>query len=144
LPKSFVPPPADTPDAPPSLVGVVDPDPSIRRRVANLLRSIGAEVAEYATAAEFLQMLPAGVPVFLIAATQLSNLSGLALLQELRARGLDIPVILISHEPDIFGAVTAIRAGALDFIEPFDLERTLPNQVTPFLHRNQRRPTHRA
>jgi len=142
LAETQIPPPSDSPDAPRSLVGIVDPDPAIRRRAATLLRAIGAEVAEYSTATEFLQMLPAGVPVFVVAATKLADLSGLALLQELRGRGLDVPMILVAHEPDIHGAVTAIRAGALDFIEPFDLERILPSQVAPFLERNRRRAKH--
>ena len=139
VPPPLITAPADDADGPPSLVSVVDADSVVRQRVAVILRGIGAEVSEYSTALEFLRMLPVSMPVFVIAGTRLADLTGLALLQELRGRGLEIPLILLSPEPDIAAAVIAIRAGALDFIEPIDVERMLPAQVTPFLTRYVRR-----
>ena len=139
MPPSLITSPADADGGSPSIVSVVNADSSVRQRVSVILRGIGADVSEYATALEFLRMLPVSMPVFVIAGTRLADLTGLALLQELRGRGLEIPFILLSPEPDIAGAVNAIRAGALDFIEPFDVERMLPAQVTPFLTRYVRR-----
>jgi two-component system response regulator FixJ len=123
-----------------ALVCVVDPDPAVRRSVGALLRALGAEVEGYATAREFLARLPTAVPVCVVAESRLPDMSGIALLQELRARGLRIPTILMSADADVSGAVTAMRAGALDFIEKPYIDRALVTQVAPILdvdgHRN--------
>ena len=98
-----------------------------------LLRALGAEVEGYATAREFLAQLPKAVPVCVVAESRLPDMSGVALMQELRARGLRIPTILMSSDADVSGAVTAMRAGALDFIEKPYIDRALVTQVAPIL-----------
>jgi two-component system response regulator FixJ len=132
--------PVDIPSRHAALVCVVDPDPAVRRSVGALLRALGAEVEGYATAREFLARLPTAVPVCVVAESRLPDMSGIALLQELRARGLRIPTILMSADADVSGAVTAMRAGALDFIEKPYIDRALVTQVAPILdvdgHRN--------
>ncbi len=123
-----------------ALVCVIDPDPAVRQSVAALLRALGAEVEGFATAREFLAQLPTAVPVCVIAESRLPDMSGLALLYELKARGLKIPTILLSADADVSGAVTAMRAGAVDFIEKPYIDRALVTQVAPILdvdgHRN--------
>jgi len=112
---------------------VVDPDPATRRSVAALLHALGAQVEGYATAREFLAQLPKAVPLCVVAESRLPDMSGIALLQELRARGLAIPTILLADEGDVGGAVTAMRAGALDVIEKPYLDRALVTQVASIL-----------
>jgi FixJ family two-component response regulator len=123
-----------------SLVCVVDPDPDVRRNVGALLRALGAEVEGFATAREFLARLPSEMPVCVVAESRLPDMSGLALLQELRARGLRIPTILLSQDADVAGAVTAMRAGALDFIEKPYIDRALVTQVASILDVDGQRP----
>jgi two-component system, LuxR family, response regulator FixJ len=118
---------------PAALVCVVDPDPAVRRSVGALLRAVGANVEGYATAAEFLAGLQRAVPVCVVAENRLPDMSGVALLQELRARGLSIPTILLSADADVSGAVAAMRAGAVDFIEKPYIDRALVTQVAPIL-----------
>ena len=120
---------------------VVDPDPAVRRSVAELLRPLGVEVEGYATAREFLAHLPDAVPACLVTESRLPDMSGIALLQEVRARGLGIPTILLSADGDIAGAVTAMRAGALDFIEKPYIDRALATQVASILDVDGR-PSH--
>jgi FixJ family two-component response regulator len=116
-----------------ALVCIVDPDPAVRRSVAALLQALGAQVEGYATAREFLARLPSAMPACLVAENRLPDMSGIALLQELRARGLRIPTILLSTDADVSGAVTAMRAGAVDFIEKPSIDRALVAQVAPIL-----------
>ncbi len=125
--------PVELPPRRAALVCVVDPDPNVRRSVAALLRPLGAEVEGYPTAREFLARLPSEVPVCVVAECRLPDMSGLALLQELRARGLKIPTILLSADADVAAAVSAMRAGALDFIEKPYIDRALVTQVAPIL-----------
>jgi two-component system response regulator FixJ len=122
------------------LVSVVDPDAASRRHVAALLGSLGAEVEAFATAREFLARLPRTIPRCVIAEARLPDMSGLALLQELRARGLGIPTILLATDADVGAAVEAMRAGALDFIEKPLVDRALVTQVTPILEDDGHRP----
>lgn len=121
------------------LVCIVDPDAASRRRVAELLGSLGAEVEAFATAREFLARLPRAMPVCVITEARLPDMPGLALLQELRARGLGIPTILLATDADVGAAVEAMRAGALDFIEKPLIDRALVSQVAPILEDDGRR-----
>jgi FixJ family two-component response regulator len=125
--------PVNRSEKPAPLICVVDPDAATRRSVAALLHALGADVEGYATAREFLARLPSAVPVCVIADAHLPDMSGIALLQELRARGHRIPTILLSTDGDVTGAVDAMRAGALDFIEKPYIDRALVTQVAPIL-----------
>ncbi|OGQ17069.1 MAG: hypothetical protein A2138_05860, partial [Deltaproteobacteria bacterium RBG_16_71_12] len=52
------------------------------------------------------------------------QLGGLELLRELRARGDHTPVVVVTAYSSIEGAVEAMRAGAIDYLQkPFDEER---------------------
>lgn len=127
------------------VVCVADPDPAVRERVRALLGVIGADVRGFSDGAELLAALidPAGqglpLPIACIVAdARLQGLPGLALLDELRRRGLRIPTILLSAEADVTTAVGAMRAGALDFIEKPYVDRALLNQVAPLLRLDDR------
>ena len=121
------------------LVYLVDPDPSVQRSVKKLLGALGAVTETFHSARELLSALPRNVPSCIIAEARLPDMSGLALLQELRARGLAIPVILLSSDADVTSAVTAMRAGALDFIEKPWIDRALVAQVGPILELDAKR-----
>jgi two-component system response regulator FixJ len=54
------------------------------------------------------------------------DMSGLDLLREIKGRGVDLPVIVITGHGDVPMAVEAMQAGAQDFLEkPFNDERLL-------------------
>jgi two-component system response regulator FixJ len=69
------------------------------------------------------------------------GLSGLDLQNELKRRGNPVPLILITGHGDIAMAVTAIKAGAFDFIEkPFD-NNTLLNSISRAIESGERART---
>ena len=115
------------------IVCIVAPDAGLREGVTAVLTRLGAGVRAFGTAREFLASLAEAMPACVIADSQLPDMTGLALLQELRARGLALPTILLASEADISGAVTAMRAGAVDVIEKPYLDRVLALQVAPLL-----------
>ena len=65
----------------------------------------------------------------LVVSLELSGLSGLGLLHELRARGRQTPTILLAGTSDVATAVEAIRAGAVDFIQKPVIDRILLRRV---------------
>jgi two-component system response regulator FixJ len=88
---------------------------------------LGYEVSAFREAQSLLNALSAGLkPDCIVSDIRMPGLSGLELQRELSARRSTIPLILITGHGDIEMAVTAIKAGAHDFLEkPFDEQRLL-------------------
>jgi PAS domain S-box-containing protein len=61
-----------------------------------------------------------------IANAALPKLSGLAVLAHIKARGLDLPVIMVSDASSADAAVAAMKAGADDYITKHHLTRLIP------------------
>ncbi|MEI6640911.1 MAG: CheR family methyltransferase [Novosphingobium sp.] len=108
-------PPGRAPQAPP-VIYVVDDEPHVCASIRDLLTAHGRDVEDFGSAEEFLAVYRAGRPGCLLVDAHLPGLSGIGLLGELRARGDHFPVILITGDGDIGLAVSAMRAGACDFI----------------------------
>jgi len=108
------------------LVAVVEDDPSVRRGVERLLRSAALSVETFSSGSAFLARTGAANPDCLVLDVSLPEQSGLSLLDGLRARGLDIPVIFITGHGDTLTVGQAMKAGAYEFlVKPFDGEALL-------------------
>ncbi|WP_432715799.1 response regulator transcription factor [Xanthobacter autotrophicus] len=109
--------------APPSndpVVIVVDDDAALREALSSLFRSIGLEVALFASAAEFLAAKLPEVPRCLVLDIRLPGVSGLDFQAQLARTGTDMPVIFMTGHGDIPMTVRAMKAGAVDFLtKPF-------------------------
>lgn len=65
-------------------------------------------------------------PDLIISDLRMPGMDGIALLKEVKARALGLPVILLTGHGDVGHAVEAIRAGAEDFLEkPYDSARLM-------------------
>ncbi|MEP9402883.1 sigma-54 dependent transcriptional regulator [Sphingomonas sp. VNH70] len=107
---------------------VVDDEADIRELVAGVLEDEGYETRSAADSDAALEAVAMRRPslVLLDVWLQGSRLDGLELLDELKARDPSLPVLVISGHGNIDTAVSAIRRGAVDFIEkPFEAERLL-------------------
>ena len=103
-----------------STVFVVDDDAGFRRAVATLLAEVKLPVGEFETANAFLEFYD-DQPGCVVLDVRMPGMSGIELHETLNARGVSIPVVLVSGHGDISMAVKAVQRGALDFIEkPFD------------------------
>lgn len=106
---------------PPNVVHVVDDDEAARDSLAFLLQSAGFSVRTYACAATFLTELAALQGGCVITDLRMPEIDGLQLLREMKNRHAEIPVLIITGHGDVPGAVEAMRAGAINFLEkPFD------------------------
>jgi FixJ family two-component response regulator len=106
---------------PAPLIVVVDDDVALRDSLRWLLESAGYRVTAYATAERFLAACRPGAASCLLLDIRMPGLSGLELQQELNRRGDPVPVIFITGHGDVPMAVSALQAGAFNFIEkPFN------------------------
>ena len=105
-------------------VYVVDDDASIRELLLWLMQSNGLTVATFSNAQQFLKSYQAGSPGCLIVDLYMPGMSGLELQHYLIEHDIVIPVIFMSARADIAKAVSAVKHGAIDFIEkPFDYKK---------------------
>lgn len=105
---------------------VVDDEADIRDIVAGILSDEGHETRTAHDSDSALAAIAERVPrlIFLDIWMQGSKLDGLALLDEIRSRYSEVPVVMISGHGNIETAVSAIKRGAFDFIEkPFKADR---------------------
>jgi len=103
---------------PEAVVYVVDDDTTVHRYVAWALQPLGCTVDAYGNAEDFLARLSlSDQPRCLITDLCMPGLSGLDLQAQLASRGIDLPIIMVSGQGEIRSAVTAIREGAIDFLE---------------------------
>lgn len=120
------------------LVHVVDDDAEIRRSLQLLLTSVGIDARGYASADEFLTLardIP-DRPAVLLVDVRMPGISGMALLERLRAERASLPVIMITGHGDIEMAVRAMKLGAMDFItKPFSAQALL-DRVQEVLRRS--------
>lgn len=104
-------------------VFVIDDDPAMCSSLRWLLQSVELEVETYPTAEEFLGAYDSQRPGCLILDIRMPGMSGLNLLEELPARGITLPAIVITAYAEVATAVRALKAGAVDFLEkPFSDE----------------------
>ena len=102
------------------MVMVVDDDSGVRNAMRSLLKSVGLESAQYASAQEFLAAYQPSQPGCLVLDIRMPGMSGLELQQQLNLRGAVIPVIFMTGHGDIPMAVEAMQHGAFDFLQkPF-------------------------
>jgi two-component system CheB/CheR fusion protein len=109
------PPPAD--GAHPATIFVVDDDDNLRGTLREVLEEHGHAVEDFASSEAFLQAHPSQHDGCLLIDAYLPGMSGLDLLNNIRERGDRLPAIMITGDSDVAMAVTAMKAGAADFIE---------------------------
>jgi len=102
------------------VVFVVDDDPSVRRGLTNLFRSVDLRAEVFGSASEFLQSKLPDIASCLVLDIRLPGISGLDFQIELAKVNIHIPIIFMTGHGDIPMTVRAMKAGAVDFLtKPF-------------------------
>lgn len=108
------------------LVHVVDDDDGVRRSAAFMLRHAGYRVETHVSGVEFLKDAKNAERGCVLLDIRMPELNGLEVQAEMIARGIDMPVIILTGHGDVGLAVKALRSGAINFIEkPYDKETLL-------------------
>ena len=115
---------------------IVDDESSITSTVAGILKDEGYEAIAFPDAESFWQKLDVLEPSLVLLDVWLPGMDGMQLLKRLHARIPALPVIMMSGHAGIDAAVTAIKAGAYDFLEkPLHLEVLLDKVASALKHR---------
>jgi two-component system, LuxR family, response regulator FixJ len=120
-------------------VFVVDDDDAVRDSLSVLLESAGYTVRPFSSSPAFLDQaasLPFGCALIDI---RMPDIDGLDLQEKLRARGIDLPIIIITGHGDVPMAVRAMRAGAIDFVEKPFAEDVILAGIVRALDQGERR-----
>ncbi|WP_042880198.1 response regulator transcription factor [Cupriavidus necator] len=103
------------------VIAIVDDDAPVRHAMGRLVRSFDLAVELYPGGQELLQSPSLGGIACVIADVQMAGMSGFALCEALRARGLRMPVIFMTAFAREGYEARARAAGAACFIsKPFE------------------------
>ena len=118
---------------------IVDDDPSVRDALAVVFDMEGFTSRTFASGDEFLEAVKSETPGCVLLDVHMPGRSGLDVLKSLEVETVGAPVFVISGQADIPMAVSAIKLGAVDFIEkPFDAD-TVVNRVREAISRMKAR-----
>lgn len=99
---------------------VIDDDRDVLSSTSLIIQAAGGSASGYASGPDFFAAVPSLDPGCILLDIRMAPMDGLQVLRELRQRGLDWPVIIITGHGDIPLAVETMKLGAVDFMEkPF-------------------------
>ena len=102
------------------IVYLVDDDEAVRRSAGFMLKTSGFTVKSFTTGSEFLKERELA-PGCVLLDVRMPGMDGLEVQKALRDRGNHHPIIVMTGHGDVSVAVSAMKAGAVDFIEkPFE------------------------
>lgn len=118
---------------------LLDDDQAVRDALSVFLECYGFTVAAFESAEMFLEQTRENMRGILVVDQRMPGMSGLELQAELTSREIELPIIIITGHGDSQMSVTAMKQGAVGFLEkPFrnqDLLECIENIMknkTPF------------
>ena len=121
----------------PAVVHVVDDDESYLRALARLLTTWGLPVRAHASGEILLQALAADARGCVVADLHMPGMDGLGLQRALRESGIQMPVVFLTGQGDIPSTVSAMREGAIDFLEKHAPSEKLLEAINRALERDR-------
>jgi EAL domain-containing protein (putative c-di-GMP-specific phosphodiesterase class I) len=101
---------------------VVDDEEALIRVIARSLLAAGYEVATASDGMRAVDLVAAAPFDAIISDIDMPRMNGIQFLQNLRQRDADVPVVLMTGNPNVESAVQAVAHGALQYlIKPLDL-----------------------
>ena len=122
------------------VVYVVDDDPSFRRAVTRLLTAAGLSVQSYSSGTELLAHLSGDAAAeesgCVLADLCMPGLDGLQLQQACTEAGMALPFVFLTGHGDVPSAVSAMRHGAVDFLDKCAPQQALLTSLERALERD--------
>ncbi len=108
------------------LIHLVDDDDAVREGLALLIGTVGLRVAAWPHPQTFLDDFDRESVGAIVLDVRMPGLSGLTVLEQLRASGVDQPVIMLTGHGTVETCRRAFKAGAAEFLEkPVEDEQLL-------------------
>lgn len=98
-------------------IGIVDDDDALRDSLGLVLRFRDYDVIEFNSGEALLAAEPPPPLDCLILDLRMRNMNGLDVLDACRAKGLMMPIIVVSAFGDVSSTKRALKSGAFDFLE---------------------------
>ena len=116
---------------------VIDDERNVRSSMADILEDEGHTVETAEDGAQGVEMADKEKYDVIFCDVKMPNLSGEEVLDALREKGIETPVIMLSGHGDIKTAVECIKKGAFDFLpKPPDLNRIIVSLKNATEHSN--------
>jgi DNA-binding response OmpR family regulator len=96
---------------------IVDDEANLRHTVARILQRAGFEVTTAASGKEGLTLLSQQTFDLVYMDLRMPDMNGIETLQAINANYPKLPVILFTGQPDLSSAVSALRQGAIDYLQ---------------------------
>jgi FixJ family two-component response regulator len=110
----------------PGRVLVVDDDPSVRKSLVRLFRSVGWEAEAFGSADEFLARDSSDTSSCLVLDMRMPQVTGAELQQQLKQAGIQIPIVFLTGHGNVPLTAKAMKLGALDVLtKPVEAEDLL-------------------
>jgi two-component system nitrogen regulation response regulator GlnG len=107
-------------------VWIVDDDRSIRWVIEKALSREGIAFSSFSSAKDALDALSGDAPEVLVSDIRMPGLSGLELLNAVKQRHPEVPVIVMTAYSDLDSAVAAFHGGAYEYLaKPFDVDQAV-------------------
>src|SRR5271166_1020333 len=121
-------------------VYIIDDDHIICNYIRFLLEMEGFDARAFISGRDFLNAVEPEEMGCVVTDVRMPGMSGVELLTHIAARGLKLPVIVMSGQADVALAVHAMKQGAVDFMEKPFSDAALLDSVRRALDRNMPRP----
>src|ERR1700710_1067051 len=116
---------------------LVDDDAPIRRMLERTLSAEGYDVCAVADGGLALAQVERSLPDLIVLDVGMPGMDGLAVTRRLRAKGLPVPILLLTARDALAERVAGLDAGADDYlVKPFEVDE-LAARVRALLRRNQ-------
>jgi FixJ family two-component response regulator len=103
--------------SPKPIVALIDDDESIRKSLVRSIQAAGYQVEPFASAAEFLESPVPEIASCVVSDLRMPGVNGLQLQEFLQSKTPFLSIVFVTGYGDIMASVSAMKAGAVDFLE---------------------------
>jgi FixJ family two-component response regulator len=129
------------PSSPKTVVAVIDDDESIRRSLVRSIESAGYRAEAFASGVDFLENLIPEAVCCVVSDLLMPGVSGLQLQESLRSKIPFLSMIFVTGHGDISASVSAMKGGAVDFLEKPIGRKALLDAIGSAIERTKRMRT---